>query len=61
MGRTGSSDRRGIVKLCPVCEKFRVAAIKGIQIAICVDCLAKTDKERVTLGDKIRKQRKEHS
>ena len=49
------------MKLCPVCEKFRVAAIKGIQIAICVDCLAKTDKERVTLGDKIRKPRKEHS
>ena len=49
------------MKLCPVCEQFRMAGIKGIAIAICGDCLAKTDEERVTLGDMIRKERKDGS
>jgi hypothetical protein len=35
-----------------------MAGIKGIAIAICADCQAKVDEERVTLGDMVRKQRK---
>lgn len=46
------------MKLCPVCEKFRMAGIKGIAIAICEACDAKVSEERVTLGDMVRKQRK---
>jgi hypothetical protein len=46
------------VNLCPVCEQFSLGAIKGIAIKICGDCLVKVDKERVTLGDMVRKQRK---
>jgi hypothetical protein len=38
-----------------------MGAIKGIAIAICPDCLKKIDEERVTLGDMIRKQRKDGS
>lgn len=46
------------MNLCPVCEKFRMGAIKGIAISTCDDCLEKIDKERVTLGDVVRKQQK---
>jgi hypothetical protein len=46
------------VKLCPVCEKFRMAGIKGIAVSICEDCSTKVNEERVTLGDMVRKQQK---
>jgi hypothetical protein len=46
------------VKLCPVCEKFRMGAIKGISISICDECSVEVDEERVTLGDMVRKQQK---
>jgi glutaredoxin 2 len=61
VGRTGSSDRRGVVKLCPVCEKFRMAGIKGIAIAICGDCLAKVDEERTTITNVGAKKRKKQN
>ena len=38
-----------------------MGAIKGIAISICDECLVKIDEERVTLGDMIRKQRKDGS
>lgn len=61
MGRTSSSDCRSIVKLCPVCEKFRIAGIKGIQIAICGDCLVKVDEERATITNVGAKKRKKQN
>ena len=49
------------MKLCPVCEKFRMWGIKGIAISICDECAVKVNEERVTLGDMIRKERKDGS
>lgn len=46
------------MKLCPVCEKFRMWGIKGIAISICDECAEKVNEERVTLGDMVRKQQK---
>lgn len=49
------------MKLCPVCEKFRIAGIKGIQIAICGDCLVKVDEERTTITNVGAKKRKKQN